>query len=117
MAPSDAYNQVFAATYLVERGERAQALAVASQNEEFLEASYNLAAIHAQLGNRDKTLELLHRHFYSYEQYDSVRMKEMQEARDDIVFASCHQDPAFGALTGMATSDASSYRQELAGGR
>ncbi len=114
LAPADPYNQVFAATYLVERGERARALAIAADNEDFLEASYNLAAIYAQLGNRDKALQLLHRHFYSYEQYDSVRRKEMQEARDDIVFASYHQDPEFVALTGLATSDASSYHRELA---
>ncbi len=114
LAPSDPYNQVFAATYLVERGERERALAIATANEGFLEASYNLAAIHAQLGHRDRALEFLHRHFYGYEQFDSVRAKEMQEARDDIVFASYHQDPEFVALTAMATSDASSYHQELA---
>jgi tetratricopeptide (TPR) repeat protein len=113
LAPDDAYNQIFAATYLAESGEAEAALAVATRHQDLLPASYNLAAIHALLGHRDQALALLERHFYSYEQYDAVRKKEMQEARDDIVFARYHQDPEFVALTAMADSDPDSFRREL----
>jgi hypothetical protein len=67
-----------------------------------LEASYNLAAIWAQVGDRKKAMELLRRHFYTYERFDDVRAMEMQEARDDYMFASLHQDPEFVELTKMA---------------
>lgn len=100
--PEDPYNLIFAATQYVVLGRPAEAEAVAKRHEDMLEASYNLAAIHAQLGHREKALELLRRHFYAYEQFDAVRRMEMQEARDDIVFARYHQDPAFVELTKMA---------------
>jgi hypothetical protein len=48
-------------------------------------ASYNLAAIYAQNGQRDKALQLLRRHFFQYERYQAVRSKEMMEARVDAV--------------------------------
>ncbi|HVT56852.1 MAG TPA: tetratricopeptide repeat protein [Thermoanaerobaculia bacterium] len=102
--PDDAYNQIFAAAFAAEDGRREEALRVASQHEDLLAASYNLAAIYSLAGNRDKALALLHRHFYSYERYRAVRAKEMKEAREDIVFKSVHQDPAFVALTAGATS-------------
>jgi tetratricopeptide (TPR) repeat protein len=102
LAPDDAYNLIFAATQYVALGRPAEAEALANRNEEMLSASYNLAAIHAQLGHREKALELLRRHFFVYEQFDAVRRMEMQEARDDIVFARYHQDPAFVELTAMA---------------
>ena len=62
-------------------------------------ASYNRAAIYAQLGQRDKALSLLKRHFFQYERYQSVRAKEMMEARVDAVFATLMHDPEFLALT------------------
>ena len=65
-------------------------------------ASYNLAAIYAQLGEKHKALELLKRHFFEYESYDAVRSKEMMEARVDAVFASIVKDPEFIALTAGA---------------
>ncbi|MEM7050718.1 MAG: tetratricopeptide repeat protein [Acidobacteriota bacterium] len=102
LEPHDLYNQVFAATYLVELGRPDEAERIARANRGFLEASYNLAAIHAQLGQRAEAFELLRRHFYEYERYDAVRSKEMQEARDDIVFAAYHDDPEFIALTALA---------------
>ena len=37
-----------------------------------------------------------------YERFDPVRAMEMQEARDDYMFASLHQDPAFVELTKLA---------------
>jgi hypothetical protein len=64
-----------------------------------LPASYNLAAIYAQLGQKDKALALLKRHFFQYERYQAVRSKEMMEARVDAVFASLMKDPEFIALT------------------
>ena len=86
-----------------EGGARAHAaLQVAQAHEDLLCASYNLAAIHAQLGDRNKALALLKRHFYQYEQFDAVRSKEMMEARVDAVFASIVADPEFLALTDQA---------------
>ena len=84
---------------------------MAQENEPVLEASYNLAAIWAQLGKKEKALELLARHFYQYERFDPVRAREMQEARDDIAFAAYHRDPDFVALTELASADPDSYHQ------
>ncbi len=102
LAPEDRYNQIFSAVYLAAAGHRDEALAVAKANQDVLEASYNLAAIYAQAGDRAKAMELLRRHFYEYERFDAVRAMEMKEARDDYMFASLHQDPAFVELTGLA---------------
>src|SRR4029453_9505273 len=79
--PEEPFNVVFAAAFAAgEGGERArQALKVPQAPEDLLCASYNLAAIHAQLGDRNKALALLKRHFYEYERFDSVRTKEMME--------------------------------------
>jgi hypothetical protein len=102
LEPGDEYNQIFAATFLVQLGKPEEAARVAREHESLLAASYNLAAIWAQLGERDRALGLLRRHFYTYEKFDGVRRREMQEARVDIVFASLKQDPAFIALTALA---------------
>lgn len=102
--PEDAYNRVFAAVYLAEAGKIEEALKVAVENEGLLPASYNLAAIHALAGNKEKAFELLARHFHEYERYDAVRAKEMWEARVDIVFASIKEDPRFTELTKLADS-------------
>lgn len=111
LAPDDLYNRIFAATYFVGQGKPEEALRIAQANESVLEASYNLAAIWAQLGKKEKALELLARHFYQYERFDPVRTREMQEARDDIAFASYHRDPDFVALTQLAAADPDSYHQ------
>ena len=100
--PSDSYNLIFAATYLADSGRGEEALKIANENEHVLSASYNLAAIHALLGNKGKAMELLKRHFYVYERYDDVRAMEMWEARVDYVFASMKDDPEFIKLTAMA---------------
>ncbi|MEO8197169.1 MAG: tetratricopeptide repeat protein, partial [Thermoanaerobaculia bacterium] len=78
LAPDDLYNKIFAATYFVGQGKSDEALRIAQANEPVLEASYNLAAIWAQLGKKEKALELLARHFYQYERFDPVRTREMQ---------------------------------------
>lgn len=103
LAPEDRYNQIFAAVYLAVAGHHEEARRVALANESVLEASYNLAAIWAQLGDRAKAMELLKRHFYEYERYEAVRGMEMREARDDYMFATLHADPAFVELTALAT--------------
>ena len=54
------------------------------------------------LGDRNKALALLKRHFFEYEKYDAVRSKEMMEARVDAVFASILTDPEFLTLTAGA---------------
>jgi tetratricopeptide (TPR) repeat protein len=97
--PKDPYNLVFAAAFLAGNGRADEALKIARENEALLPASYNLAAIYAQAGQKDKALALLKRHFFEYERYQAVRSKEMMEARVDAVFASLMQDPAFLALT------------------
>lgn len=100
--PTDAYNLVFAAAFMAGNGHGEEALKIARENEALLPASYNLAAIYAQTGNRDKALSLLKRHFFEYERFQAVRSEEMMEARVDAVFASLKQDPDFVALTSGA---------------
>ncbi|HET7434048.1 MAG TPA: tetratricopeptide repeat protein [Thermoanaerobaculia bacterium] len=102
LAPDDAYNLIFAATYMADNGRADEALRIAKQHENLLSASYNLAAIYALLGQKGKAMELLHRHFYQYERYDGVRAMEMWEARVDYVFASMKDDADFVKLTAMA---------------
>jgi len=97
--PKDPYNLVFAAVFMAAAGKREEAIKIARANVKLLPASYNLAAIYAQNGQREKALEFLKRHFYQYERYQSVRAKEMMEARVDAVFDSLRADPAFIALT------------------
>jgi tetratricopeptide (TPR) repeat protein len=102
LEPKDPYNLVFAAAFMAGNGHADEALKIARENEKLLPASYNLAAIYAQAGQRDKALALLQRHFYEYERYQAVRSKEMMEARVDAVFASLMHDPAFMQLTSGA---------------
>lgn len=98
----DPFNLVFAAALEAKTGHAADALKIAQENEGLLPASYNLAAIYAQNGQKKKALELLKRHFYQYERNQNVRSKEMMEARVDSVFASMAHDPDFLALTSGA---------------
>lgn len=97
--PKDPYNLVFAAVFMAASGHGEEALKIARANVGLLPASYNLAAIYAQNGHREKALALLKRHFYQYERYQEVREKEMMEARVDAVFNSLRADSAFLALT------------------
>lgn len=97
--PKDPYNLVFAAVFMSNHEE---ALKIARANEALLPASYNLAAIYAQAGEKEKALALLKRHFFEYERYQSVRSKEMMEARVDAVFALLMSDPQFMSLTSGA---------------
>jgi tetratricopeptide (TPR) repeat protein len=117
LAPDDAYNLIFAATQYVALGRPAEAEAMAKKHEAMLSASYNLAAIHAQLGHRDQALELLRRHFFVYEQFDAVRRMEMQEARDDVVFVTLHEDPTFVELTALADGLGGAMRRTGSGMR
>ena len=100
--PDEPFNIVFAAAFMAGNGHTEEALAIARQHEALLCASYNLAAIYAQAGQKEKALALLKRHFFEYERFDSVRSKEMMEARVDTVFASLMKDAAFMALTSGA---------------
>ena len=97
--PKDPYNLVFAAVFMAANGKKEEALKIARANMNLMPASYNLAAIFAQNGQRDKALAMLRRHFYKYERYQSVRAKEMMEARVDAVFGSIRTDRDFVALT------------------
>jgi tetratricopeptide (TPR) repeat protein len=100
--PKDPYNIVFSAVFLAASGKRGEALRIARNNINLLPASYNLAAIYAQTGQREKALALLKRHFFTYERYQAVRAKEMMEARVDAVFDSLRKDRQFLALTSGA---------------
>jgi tetratricopeptide (TPR) repeat protein len=100
--PHDAYNLVFAAAFMAGNGKGDDALKIARENEALLPASYNLAAIYAQTGDRDKALALLKRHFFEYERFQAVRSEEMMEARVDAVFLSLRHDPDFVSLTSGA---------------
>lgn len=102
MDPTDPYTLIFAAAFMAGNGHGDEAIKIAQSNESLLMASYNLAAIYAQTGQKEKALALLKRHFFEYERYQSVRSKEMMEARVDAVFASMRSDPAFVALTSGA---------------
>jgi len=97
--PKDPYNLVFAAVFMAANGKKEEALKIARENINLLPASYNLAAIFAQNGHKDRALALLRRHFFKYERYQSVREKEMMEARVDAVFDSIRFDQQFIALT------------------
>src|SRR6266550_280088 len=100
--PQDPYNLVFAAVFMAANGKQDEALKIARDNVKLMPASYNLAAIYAQNGQREKALSLLRRHFFQYERYQAVREKEMMEARVDAVFDSIRTDHAFIALTSGA---------------
>jgi tetratricopeptide (TPR) repeat protein len=100
--PDDAYNRVFAAVFYAASGRAEEALQIAKDNEALLPASYNLAAIYAQAGQRDRALAMLRRHFYQYERFHAVRSEEMMEARVDAVFASLRKDAEFLTLTSLA---------------
>jgi hypothetical protein len=100
--PKDAYNRIFAAVFWAGTGRTEEALQIAKDHEDLLPASYNLAAIYAQAGQRDRALALLKRHFYEYERFEAVRAEEMMEARVDAVFASLRHDPEFLELTRQA---------------
>lgn len=102
LQPKDPYNLVFAAVFLAANGHGDEGLKIANENQALLPASYNLAAIYAQMGQKDRALKLLRRHFFEYERFQAVRSKEMMEARVDAVFASLKNDPAFVALTAGA---------------
>jgi tetratricopeptide (TPR) repeat protein len=102
MDPEDPYNLVFAAVYMAMNGKKAEALKIAKANINLMPASYNLAAIFAQNGDKAKALELLQRHFYQFERYHAVREKEMMEARVDAVFDSIRHSDDFLALTKFA---------------
>ena len=97
--PTDPYNLVFAAAFWAGNGKGDEALKIARENEALLPASYNLAAVYAQTGQKDKALALLKRHFFEYERTAAVRSKEMMEARVDAVFLSIRTDPTFVAMT------------------
>jgi hypothetical protein len=97
--PKDPYNLIFAAVFMAANGKKEEALRIARANMNLMPASYNLAAIFAQNGQRDRALTLLRRHFFQYERYNSVRAKEMMEARVDAVFESIRTDREFVALT------------------
>jgi tetratricopeptide (TPR) repeat protein len=97
--PEDPYNLIFAAAFMAGGGRGEEALKIARENEGLLSASYNLAAVYAQLGEREKALAMLRRHFFEFERYRAVRAKEMMEARVDAVFTSLREDAGFVALT------------------
>ena len=100
--PDDTYTIVFAAVYKAMAGHKDEAIAIAEKHIDLLPASYNLAAIYAVSGHKKKALTLLRRHFYTFERYNSVRSKEMMEARVDVVFDSMRADKDFLALTRFA---------------
>ena len=102
MDPKDPYNLIFSAVFMAMNGKKDEALKIAQANINLLPASYNLAAIYAQNGDKTKALELLQRHFYKFERYHAVREKEMMEARVDAVFDSIRHSEEFMALTKFA---------------
>jgi tetratricopeptide (TPR) repeat protein len=102
LSPKDPFNRIFAAVFMAGNGRKEEALQIARDNEGLLPASYNLAAIYAQAGMKDKALAMLKRHFFEYERNEQVRGEEMMEARVDRVFDSLMNDKEFLALTSGA---------------
>ena len=100
--PADPYNRVFAAVFMAQSGRKDEALRIAKENDSLMAASYNLAAIYAMAGDRDRALNYLSRHFYQYERFDAVRSKEMMEARVDMMFDNLRTDREFVKLTEQA---------------
>ncbi|MSU46370.1 MAG: tetratricopeptide repeat protein [Lacunisphaera sp.] len=100
--PKDPYNRVFAAVFMAASGRKDGALRIARENDSLMAASYNLGAIYAMAGDRDRALAYLKRHFYEYERFHAVRSKEMMEARVDAVFDSLRSDREFMQLTALA---------------
>jgi tetratricopeptide (TPR) repeat protein len=96
--PKDPFNLIFAAAFMADTNPE-EALKIAKAHEGELSASYNLAAVYAQIGQKDKALALLKRHFFEYERYQAVREKEMMEARVDAVFGDIVHTPEFMELT------------------
>jgi tetratricopeptide (TPR) repeat protein len=96
--PNDPFNLIFAAAFMADTNPD-EALKIARAHEGELSASYNLAAVYAQIGQKDKALALLKRHFFEYERYQAVRAKEMMEARVDAVFESIVHTKEFMGLT------------------
>lgn len=115
--PKDPYNLVFAAVFMAAAGQRDEAIKIARANINLLPASYNLAGIYAQNGQRDKALALLRRHFFQYERYQAVRSKEMMEARVDAVFDSLREDRKFLALTSGADGRLQMPMKNMGGAR
>jgi len=113
--PKDPYNLVFAAVFMAASGHGDEAMKIAIANRNLLPASYNLAAIYAQAGHKKQALALLQRHFFRYERYQTVRAKEMMEARVDAVFDSLRQDSAFLALTSGADGRLQMPMREMKG--
>jgi tetratricopeptide (TPR) repeat protein len=117
LAPDDPYNLIFAAVFTAAAGHPDEALTIARKYEGLLPASYNLAAIYAQAGQKQKALDLSRRHFFEYERYRAVRSKEMMEARVDAVFASLINDKDFMALTSGADGRLPIPMRSSAGGQ
>ncbi|HEV8370481.1 MAG TPA: tetratricopeptide repeat protein [Pyrinomonadaceae bacterium] len=113
--PKDPYNLVFAAVFMAASGHGDEALKIARANRSLMPASYNLAAIYAQTGHKREALAFLQRHFFRYERYQSVRSKEMMEARVDAVFDSLRQDSSFLALTSGADGRLQMPMREMKG--
>ncbi len=99
--PSDPYTRIFEAVYRTIEGDRDGALALIDSTSFEASMSYNLACIHSTLGEKERALGLLERHFWNYESNDRIREKEMWEARSDINFAWLHQDPDFLRVTSL----------------
>jgi tetratricopeptide (TPR) repeat protein len=114
LQPEDPYNTIFLAVFLAEDGRREEALRIARQHEDLLEASYNLAVIHVLAGDQATGLALLKRHFYEYERFDAVRAKEMKEAREDIGFLDLRKNAAFVELTRLADEAKLGWKGETA---
>jgi len=86
--PADPYNLVFAAAFLAGNGHGEEALKIATENEALLPALTIWPRFYAQLGQKQKALDLLNRHFFQYERYQAVALQGNDEARVDAVFAS-----------------------------
>ena len=102
LAPEDAYNQVFAATFLAYEGKRKETLAILESVPFDPSMYYNFAVIYAELGEGERALQYLRDHFYTYEYNDRVRAYEMQEALTDYHFRNLYHDPRFQQLTARA---------------
>ena len=100
--PRDPYTRVFEAVYIALDGRPGEALQQVAETPWDISMSYNLACVYSAMRDKPRTLELLEQHFQEYEFTDSIRAKEMWEARTDINFEWLFKDREFLAVTHLA---------------
>lgn len=99
LEPDSPFNRLFYAVFQALDGERAPALATLGSVDLEPALFYNVAALHAVLGNRDQAVEHLGRYLNEFLANEPARDRVRWDARGDLAFESLRRDEAFVALT------------------